>query len=136
MSLVNTTTWATVSLSTIKATPIWKSEEERNNGKIPHDRYNSVIKAALVTLGMNERSHFSMERNVNIRSNEDRSVVFANTTLYTFPVESSCPFIRVYQKNDILHFGEEDFEGWGVSHIKMEDFGNEYDPSRKDGNDF
>lgn len=136
MSLINTIVWATVSMSTILATPIWKQEEEKHNGIIPFDKKNLVIKAALVMLGMPEDGHYTIERNVNIRSNNDKRVVLANTTLYTFPVKPDCPFKRVYQNNDILHFGEEGFGGWGVTHIKMEDFGNDHDPSRDDGSDF
>lgn len=136
MSLINTTVWATVSMSTILATPIWKQEEEKHNGIIPFDKKNSVVRAALVMLGMPEDGHYTIERNVNIRSNNDKRVVLANTTLYTFPVKPDCPFKRVYQNNDILHFGEEGFGGWGVTHIKMEDFGNDHDPSRDDGSDF
>ena len=136
MSLINTTVWATVSMSTIEATPVWKDQLAKNDGQIPHNKFNSAVKAALVMLGMSENGTYTIERNVNIRSNENRRVVFANTTLYTFPVRSDCPFKRVYQNNDILHFGEEGFTGWGVSHIKMEDFGNEHDPSRDDGSDF
>ncbi len=136
MSLINTTVWATVSMSTILATPIWKQEEEKYNGIIPSDKKNSVVKAALVMLGMPEDGHYTIERNVNIRSNNDKRIVLANTQLYTFPVRSDYPFKRIYQNNDILHFGEEEFGGWGVTHIKMEDFGNEHDPSRDDGSDF
>lgn len=136
MSLINTTVWATVSMSTIEATPIWQEKLSQNNGNIPREKYNSTVKAALVMLGMSEDGTYTIERNVNIRSNNDRRVVFANTTLYTFPVRSDCPFKRVYQNNDILHYGDEGFTGWGVSHIKMEDFGNEHDPSRDDGSDF
>ena len=32
-----------------------------------------------------------------------------------------------------LHYAK---DGWGVTHIKMEDFGNDHDPSRDDGSDF
>lgn len=136
MSLINTTVWATVSMSTIKATPVWKQQLENHDGNIPQNLHNATIKAALVMLGMSEDGNYTIERNVNIRSNNNRCVVFANTTLYTFPVKSDCKFKRVYQNNDILHFGDEDFTGWGASHIKMEDFGNEHDPSRDDGSDF
>lgn len=135
MSLINTTVWATVSMSTIEATPIWQKEKEKHEGYIPQAKQNSVIKAALVMLGMNEDGHYTVERNVNIRSNSDRCVVFANTALYTFPVRHDCAFKRVYQNCDIFHFGDEGFTGWGASHIKMEDFGNEHDPS-KDYADF
>lgn len=137
MSLINTTTWATVSMSTIKATPIWQKKEQENNGTIPNSEYSNVLRAALVMLGMPENGHYTVERDMNIRSNNNRRVVYARTTLFTFPVDANCLFKRVYQNNDILHFGEEEFEGWGVSHIKMEDFGNEHDPSRNDdGSDF
>lgn len=136
MSLVNTTIWATVSMSTIQATPIWQSETQKYNGVIPSSKYNAIIKSALVTLGMNEEGHYTVENNVNIRSNNNLRVVYANTTLFTFPVNPSCKFKRIYQNRDILHFGDEDFTGWNTSHIKMEDFGNEHDPSRSDSSDF
>lgn len=136
MSLINTTVWATVTMSTIESTPIWKEKLSQHNGKIPRDKYNSTLKAALVILGMSEEGNYSVEKNINIRSNNDRQTVFVNTTLYTFPVRPDYPFKRVYQNNDILHFGEESFSGWGVSHLKMEDFGNDHDPSRDDSSDF
>ncbi|AOQ27235.1 hypothetical protein NWUPM3A1_93 [Escherichia phage vB_EcoM_3A1_SA_NWU] len=132
MSLVNTTTWATVSMSTVMSTPIWKLESNKHNGNIPHEKQNAVIRASLVMLGMAEDSHYSVERNVNIRSNNDKRVVFANTTLFTFPVSPNCGFKRIYQENDIFHFGDEEFTGWGASHIKMDDFGNSYDPAKAD----
>ena len=31
-----------------------------------------------------------------------------------------------------IHFGDEEFTGWGASHIKMDDFGNSYDPAKAD----
>lgn len=136
MSLINTTVWATVSMSTIEATPIWQEKLAQHNGYIPKQEYGTVLKQALVTLGMASDGSYTVERNVNIRSNNDLRTVFANTTLYTFPVRSDYPYKRVYQNRDILHYGEEGFTGWGVSHIKMEDFGNEHDPSRDDGSDF
>lgn len=134
MSLVNTTIWATVSMSTVKSTPIWKQESEKYRGHIPHDRHADVLRAALVFLGMNEDGNFSVERNVNIRSNNDNSLVYINTTLYTFAVKESCPFKHIYQKNDIFHYGDEEFGGWGVTHTKMDDFGNSYDPARAEDN--
>lgn len=133
MSLVNTTTWATVSMSTIMSTPIWQQEVQRHGTRIRHDRQADLIRAALVFLGMKEDGNYSVERNVNIRSCNDNSLVYINTTLYTFAVKENCPFKSIYQKNDILHFGEE-FGGWGVTHIKMDDFGNSYDPARADDN--
>lgn len=134
MSLVNTTTWATVSMSTVMSTPIWQLEAKKHNGQIPHAKLNDVLRASLVMLGMSEDSHYSVERNVNIRSNNDNRVVFANTTLYTFPVADNCAFKSIYQNNDIFHFGDEEFTGWGASHIKMDDFGNSYDPAKADDN--
>ncbi|ATI15813.1 hypothetical protein JR318_gp167 [Escherichia phage vB_vPM_PD06] len=136
MSLINTTIWATVSMSTIKATPIWKEMAKKHGGKIPHEYHNTTLRAALVMLGMSTDGHYTVERGVNIRSNNNRRVVFANTTLYTFPVRQDYKYKRIYQGVDILHFGEEDFTGWGSSHIKMEDFGNEHDPSRDDDSEF
>lgn len=131
MSLINTTVWATVSLSTIQATPIWQQQLAKYNGEIPSNVFNGTVRAALVMLGMSETGRYTVEKNVNIRSNNSRQVVYANTTLYTFPVSHDCKFKRVYQNCDILHYGDEEFTGWGVSHIKMDDFGNEHDPSRE-----
>ena len=134
MSLINTTVWATVSMSTVEATPVWQEQLQKNNGIIPKAQYNGTIKAALIMLGMPHDGSYSVDREVNIRSNNDRRVVYAKTTLFTFPVRSDCPFKRIYETRDILHVGDEQFTGWGSSHIKMEDFGNEHDPSR-DGDD-
>lgn len=136
MSLFLGTVWATVSKSTVEATPIYQTMLKNHNGYIPKGLYNSTIKAALMMLGMPEKGDYTVERNVNIRSNTNKCVVFANTTLYTFPVDPKYAYKSIYQNNDIVHFGEEGFAGWGVSHIKMEDFGNEHDPSRDDGSDF
>lgn len=136
MSLLNTTIWATVSMSTIKATPIWQ-EKQDSNGRVSEDKYVSVIRAALHYLGHDTNNgNYTQERNVNIRSNENNRIVYAKTTLFTFPVRRSYPFKRVYENCDILHIGNEEFSGWGSSHIKMEDFGNDHDPSRDDGSDF
>lgn len=135
MSLINTTIWATVSMPTIKATPVWK-EHQDSSGKIPREKYKQVLRDALVFLGHDEKvGGYSKEHNVNIRSNNGLQIVYANTTLFTFPVRSSYPYKRAYQKSDILHFGDEGFTGWGISHIKMDDFGNEHDPSKDDDSD-
>lgn len=132
MSLINNTIWATVSMSTIKATPIWQKYSD-DSGNISKDRHKHVLKAALVYLGYDEKAgNYSREENVNIRSNEDRKFVYANTTLYTFPVRNNYAYKKMYQRNDIIHAGAEDFSGWGRSHFKMEDFGNEHDPSKEE----
>ena len=135
MSLINTTVWATVSMSTIKSTPVWQEHQDAT-GKVPRSEYKETLRAALYFLGHDEDSGgYTKEANVNIRSNMSRQAVIVNTTLFTFPVRTNYPYKRVYQKADVLHFGDEGFAGWGISHIKMEDFGNEHDPSREDDSD-
>lgn len=134
MSLVNTTVWGTVSLSTVKQTPVWQRYADKH-GRVSHDIYNEVLKASLIYLGMDEaKGRHTTERDVNIRSNENNRIVYAKATLFTFAVKSNSPFKRAYESVDILHVGPEDFTCWGDSHIKLEDFGNAYDPARADDN--
>ena len=65
-------------------------------------------------------------------------LIFVVTTIdvWCLQILQDYKYKRIYQGVDILHFGEEDFTGWGSSHIKMEDFGNEHDPSRDDDSEF
>lgn len=127
MSLINHTVWATVSINTIKATDAYKKES--------HPKHSTIL-AALYELGHDrERTGYSKEENVAIRSFVDNKLVLTNTTLYTFPVRPNFPFINAYVHTDVIHYEEDaGFMGWDILHENIEQFGNEYDPSRDENN--
>lgn len=126
MSLINSTVYGSVSMTTIKATPIWQ-EVADENGNIPRELFSKTFKLALYFLGWDtEKAGYSREEGIYIRSQE-RDVVF-KTSVYRFPVRQDYEFKRVYEKLDVLHVGDELFNGWGDIHTKLADFGNEHQP--------
>lgn len=126
MSLINTTVYGSVSMATIKATPAWK-EVADDQGNIPRELFSKTFKLALHFLGWDsEKAGYTREEGIYIRSQE-REVVF-KTSVYRFPVRSDYEFKRIYEKMDILHVGDEEFNGWGDIHTKLADFGNEHQP--------
>lgn len=128
------TIYGSVSMTTIKATPIWKDHADEN-GNVPQTIYNETLKKALVFLGWDAiKGGYVKERGLHIRSLESTEVVF-KTSVFRFPVRESCEFKRVYEKLDILHVGEEMFTGWSHSHTKLADFGNDEQPPTDGFND-
>lgn len=126
--------WAKVSIETIKQTPIWK-ESRDSKGKIPHQIFNEVLAKALIFLGHSPKTGgYVKDHNCNIRSNKSKELVY-KTTLYTFPVQHNHKYSRAYEKNPILHYGNESFKGWGISHFKMDNFGVEDSNTPFDEND-
>lgn len=134
MSLINEVVWGSVTIETVKSTEVWKKNSD-SSGTIPRENFENTLKLALVELGHDtQRSGFIKEFGVNIRSNGSKRVVF-NTTVFRFPVRDSFKYKRAYERNEILHHGTENFMGWGISHNRMDDFGNEYCPPNANFND-
>lgn len=119
------TTYGSVSLTTIKQTPAWKNAEI--DGKVPKEILNTVIKQALVSLGWDQdKEGYSKEANTSIRSNLSKELIYI-VDVYSFPVKDDCVFKILYEKESILHYGEETTTGKN-KHIKLKDFGNDEQP--------
>lgn len=129
-----TTIYGSVSMTTIKATPIW-IEVADESGNVPQSIYNQTLKDALTYLGWDSaKGGYVKERGLHIRSNNLSEAVY-KTSVFRFPVRETYEFKRVYEKLDILHVGEEMFAGWNNTHIKLADFGNEEQPPTEGFND-
>ena len=135
MSFFSQTVYGAVTMSVVKETESWKTHCD-NTGKIPTTHlFNQVLEQALYELGydnsvdpvLKKKKRYKKEKFQNVRSSNDNTVVF-NTTVFRFPVRKDFKYKDIYNKHEIVHFGLENFTGWKQSHIKMEDFGNSYQP--------
>jgi hypothetical protein len=129
-----TTIYGSVSMTTIKATPIWKEVCDAT-GTVPKEIYNRTLKLALKFLGWDdEKGGYVKERDLHIRSSISTGLVH-KTSVFRFPVSDTYEYKRIYSKLDILHVGDEMFTGWNDSHVKLSDFGNEEQPPTEGFND-
>ena len=133
MSFFDQTVYGAVTMSVIKQTESWKSQCN-SSGQIPTTHlFNQVIEQALYELGydnsvdpsFNKKKRYTKEKFQNVRSGHNPRVVF-NTTVFRFPVRKDFKYKDIYNKYDIVHFGDENFTGWNKSHVKMDEFGNSY----------
>lgn len=122
------TTYGSVSMTTIKATPVWQ-ESANDNGDVPQNLYNDILKKALAFLGWDaEKGGYVKERGLHVRSSLSNDLVY-KTSVFRFPVRETYEYKRIYEKLDILHVGAELFTAKdGGSHIRLKDFGNEEQP--------
>lgn len=134
MAFFDQTVYGAVSMSVIKQTDSWKKVCDPS-GKIPKEKFTIVIEQALYELGydnsvdpiLKKKKRYIKDTFQNIRSGHNPRVVF-NTTVFRFPVRKDFKYKDIYNKHDVVHFGNENFTAWKKSHTKLEDFGNQYQP--------
>lgn len=132
MAFFDKTVYGSVSMSVIKETDSWKKACD-SVGRIPRGQFTVVVEQALYELGydnsydpiLKKKKRYTKSTFQNIRSGHNPRVVF-NTTVFRFPVRDDFRFKGIYNKHDIVHFGNENFTAWKKSHTKLEDFGNSY----------
>lgn len=99
--------WAKVSFETVKSTEIWKKHAD-SNGYVPKKNMKTILTAALVELGYDDKSNIRYERSpkVMIRSS-DNQVKGNMTFIYSFPVLRGHSLEKFYMVSGLVHFNPE-----------------------------
>jgi len=119
------TTYGSVSMTTIKQTPVWLAAAV--DGYVPKEILSKTIKQALVSLGWDlDKEGYTREIEANIRSNLSNELIYV-VDVYRFPVKDDCVFKSLYEKTEVLHYGQETISG-NNRYIRLKDFGNEEQP--------
>lgn len=123
ISSFKSTVWASVTLDTIKSTPVWKKYSDAN-GSVPSSKMNNVLRASMIQLGYDDNNETSYRRRpekVMVRSSGDQTKGIL-TEVYDFPVKLGHELENYYLTAGLVNFNTDD----KTKEVSLAEFGTEY----------
>lgn len=125
-SSFKSTTWASVTLNTIKQTPIWKQYQDLN-GSVPKDKYQNILTAAMIQLGYDNKGKNSFHKRpekVMVRCSKN-NLKGIYTEVYDFPVVPNHLLENFYLVTGLVNFNmEENTEETNLAEYGLEHYEN------------
>lgn len=107
-SKFKSTTFAAVTLDTLKQTPVWKQYSDEK-GNVSPSKFENVLKAAMYSLGYDIDGENKYSKRVGeyvVRSSKDKTKGVV-TEIYDFPIKDGHKFEMFFLTNSFVHVDSE-----------------------------